>query len=356
MSVLASIFLTCALTAAGDSEEGISQWASEHGYRAITLESERVTLFVHAHPKIKQSKLESRYVPRIEKTLEALAAVLPPESAPGLEPSNTPREPRDLRPAEHKRLRGTDSSATRDSETRIAKTSEDPVEIIEIRDLEHARSLREFIASRQPWFRIGNDADLVGFVISRPLLGAWVREVPGQEEWNADNELVNRLAQTVIQRRVGQLPYWFEQGLAWTIENEVEGSIYCFPFRAEFVYASEHRNWDKRLRTALRKAKVDVIDFGSLTAWPRGTFDKDASLLAWGVVDHLAESDPAALAAIASELAARHEEQRWQKMPDGSERTDPHYELPVAEQLEIFRKHLGDDGLPKLTKALRGRR
>ncbi len=355
MGILASIVLAFALT-----EGEIQPWADDHGYRAITFEADRVTLYVHASPKIKQDKLESRYAPRMQKTLDFLEQILPSNDATAIpsspRPSDARREPRDLRPAEHKRLRGDDSSARRDPETKIVTTSEDPLEIIEIQDLEHARSLREFIAAQHPWFRVGSDADLVGFVISQPRLGAWVREVPGQEEWNADNELVNRLAQTVVHRRLGQLPFWLEQGLAWTVENEVEGSIYCFPFRAEFVYASEHRNWDRRLRAELRKTRDREIDFASLVAWSRGSFDKEASLLAWGVVDHLARRESASLHAIAKELAERHEKQRWQKMPDGSERTDPNYELPLEDQLEVFRKHLGEDFLASLGSELRSKR
>jgi len=297
------------------ADSGVESWALERGYRPVVHEHGRVVLFVP--PDTRERDIARKLLPRIEKTLEKVGKYLLPPPDDG---------------------------------------SETVAEILELRNLEDARSLRRYITERQAWFDARDDSSLVGFVIPRPLLGAWVREVPGQEEWRPANELVNRLTQLVVLRRVGQLPFWIEQGLAWTVEQEVEGSIYCFPYRAEFVWASEHDRWDRRVRSLMAERRMKVVDLGTLASWPRATFDAESALLAWGVVHRIAREHPAQFPSILRELADLHEKQRWKKNPDGSEVTDPTYELPLEDQTRVLEKHLGEDFLEEISAALRGRR
>ena len=53
--------------------------------------------------------------------------------------------------------------------------------------------------------------------------------------WRADNELANRLTRLLTHRRYGAMPYWLDMGLAWFVEQEVQGDLYSFPGRDDFV-------------------------------------------------------------------------------------------------------------------------
>jgi hypothetical protein len=232
----------------------------------------------------------------------------------------------------------------------------EPVHVIQLRDLEDADSLRRSIAERHPWFDASRGSELVGFVIEEPFLGVWVEKVPGQEEWNPDNELVNRLAQVLVLRRVGRLPHWLEMGIAWNVEMNVRGNVYCFPYRAEFVWASEHTGWHSRVRKWLSKQRTKEIDFGVLAGWPRATFDADAALLAWDTVRYLIEKHGQAVPALLRTMGELHEKKRWHERPDGSAYTIVGFELSPEDQLSVIRAAAGETFLSDLTSWIRKRK
>ena len=57
----------------------------------------------------------------------------------------------------------------------------------------------------------------------------------GMEEWSPDHEIVNRVAQLLFLRRFSQQSFWLQQGIAWCAEWGYDSSLYCFPYRHEFI-------------------------------------------------------------------------------------------------------------------------
>lgn len=130
---------------------------------------------------------------------------------------------------------------------------------------------------------------LPGFTISRPAVAMWIELLDGQEEFDIRNELVHRLAHLAVARRFGELPYWLQTGLSWHIEEELLGAIYCFPYRDEFVWATEHTSWDKDLAREFKKAKGSESFFRDLAGWKRGSYRSDEARQAFGIARFLME-------------------------------------------------------------------
>jgi len=291
-------------------DDGVATFAKENGYRAVPCEKGNVWLFLpwgDADTAARKTKL-------VEQTLEAVERFLPPAAA------NAPSP---------------------------------PLHVLQLRNLDDCRSLRELLASRHVAFDTTGESELVGFVTADPFVGVWAEKVPGQEEWDPDNELVNRLAQLAIQRRVGRLPYWLEMGIAWNVEQQVRGSIYCFPYRAGFVWASEHRGWHTHVKKWMATRKMKAVDLDVLTAWKRGTFELDPARFAWDVVRALAEGHPDEFPRALSTLAELRAKKEWKKNPDGSEQTIAGFELSASDQLAVLRSVFGEGVLEETADWLR---
>jgi hypothetical protein len=205
-----------------------------------------------------------------------------------------------------------------------------------------------YLAPRAPGLK-----KLPGFVLQRPLLAAWPAELPKADlfdasglEWDADNEMVNRVAQVLLMRRFDTQPVWVQLGLAWYVEHEVRGSFYCFPHRTGFVGAAEHDGWGSELRRAFKKEGFSI---GPLADWERGTFDDALAHQAWGVVRFLAEEEPAALPLVLEDFRARRERDGRRTSPDGSWEILPDYEIPAAEQHALLAARLGEDYAERIT-------
>ncbi len=291
-------------------EAGILSWADSKGYEAYHHEPGNVFLFLAPSSE----KSLGRKKALIEKTLAAAEPILPGVST---------------------------------------ETEVEPVYVFEVRDLEEGADLRGYLASRHAYFDARPDQELVGFVCGQPFLGAWAARVPGQEEWNPHNELVNRLTQLLVLRRFGTLPFWLEMGLAWNVEADVLGNVYCFPWRAGFVSASEHTGWHREVKKLISKRKMRELDLGLLAAWPRNTYDADLSRLAWDVVRYLSVEHEESLPGLLRAIAELHEANRWIQNDDGSETTDPTYELPAETQLASIAAVAGESFAADIIRWLR---
>ncbi len=141
----------------------------------------------------------------------------------------------------------------------------------------------------------GKARALTGFALQVPLAGATIELAEGMEEWDPDNEVVHRIAQLLLLRRYGQQPHWLVRGWSWHAELELLKAIFCFPDRAEFVWATEHTGWAKTLRERFRERAGTPLAMKEFADWPRGTFDAERSRVAWGVVRFLLQQKPGAL-------------------------------------------------------------
>jgi len=181
----------------------------------------------------------------------------------------------------------------------------------------------------------------LGFVLAKPLCGAFVESATGLKEWKPDHELVNRAVQLLLQRRAGALPNWLMQGLAWEAERTLLASIWCYPHRSGFVARTEHDAWPGKLAGELESEAFAGFSIDALAGWRRGTYDEDAARRSWGLAHWLAREQRAALPAVLEDLRALREKDGRTTHPDGSWELVPGYEVPAAAQAEILAKRCG---------------
>jgi hypothetical protein len=196
-----------------------------------------------------------------------------------------------------------------------------------------------------------------GLTLEDPLVGAYVEGAPGQEEWNGEHELVNRAVQMLVLRRFGQQPNWLAQGLAWEAEMAYDGSIWCYPYRDEFVFTTEHTSWPTDLRAAFRARETKPLAIEEVAGWKRGEYDAAAARLAWGLVRHLdraAGDQPARLSALLEEFRLERDRlDRRATGPLGWERI-PGWSMPPAKQEALLARHFGAAVLRDASDAFRG--
>jgi hypothetical protein len=211
----------------------------------------------------------------------------------------------------------------------------------------HAEALA-FVGKLEPhlagWAASAGGKEL-GFVLEKPLCGAFVETAPGLKEWNPDHELLNRVVQLLLLRRAGSLPNWLAQGLAWEAERTVLGSIWCYPHRAGFVARTEHEAWPGELAKELENEALAVFSIEALAAWRRGTFDAENARHAWGLAHWLAREKKGALGDLVEDLRAFREKNGRKTHEDGSWELIPGYEIPAQTQAEILAKRCGDGWL-----------
>ncbi|HTF88855.1 MAG TPA: hypothetical protein VK843_10635 [Planctomycetota bacterium] len=196
----------------------------------------------------------------------------------------------------------------------------------------------------------------LGFVLEQPLAAAFLATSPDVKEWNPKNELANRATQLALFDRFERLPNWLMQGLAWQVEMNVCGSIYCFPSRSGFVAKKEHRSWSEQLKGVMASGPDGLrqLSIADLTGWKRSTYENDRALLAWGAANFLAKRRAEALPLILEDLRAIREMESKVTKPDGSWQLNPDYEVPPEKQLEILKARAGEDFLAALGKFCAG--
>lgn len=195
----------------------------------------------------------------------------------------------------------------------------------------------------------------LGFTLQEPLAGAYIEQPPGVEEWHPDHELVNRLAQLLLLRRFGQEPYWLVNGWAWTVEIGLLGSVYCFPYRDEFVWATEHASWPAALKELFEERARKPLRVEEFAGWKRGTYVDVAAKLSWGVVDYLVREHDDELPDLLEALRAYRAEHDREVIGETTWKHRRDYEIPVPEQERILDEHLGKGTWARMTRAFRGR-
>lgn len=342
-------------------------FAKECGYR-FDLESKGRVLVLSPV----DATAPERTLDLVARTVELFEAALPvperhkPASAAAPEPKSAPTGAQPLPEDPEEAPVGAPpkpANGTGTSTAAAAKTDPDPAAVLDkrtavllcLRNGEDYEKALDFAARLEPylvaWLEQAKQQS--GFTLERPLCGGMVLNQPDQEEWNPDNEAVNRCMQLLVLRRFGTQPYWLAQGLAWYAEFGVQKSVYCFPYRTGFVGIGEHTDWDKELASrfdASAKEPVAIEDFAGLK---RGTWDAARARTAWGVADYLARTRPRDLAALLEDLRFEREIKSRRHKADGTWERIPDYELPLADQKRIFVARLGPKTFAEMTEAWR---
>jgi hypothetical protein len=344
-------------------------WSGAHEYR-LDLDQEGRILLVTRRSNDRASQLlelAGRVIARFDQELPAppvrleatppeLAAAKPkvapppatgdkpipedPEDPEGDHPWKLPKpKPSQETSAPKKPTTWGSQGAALDSET---------VTLFLLRDQTDLESLLADLAARfaflEGWAREAKG--LMGFVLGDPLCGAYLEQPDGVEEWDPDNELVNRLARLCLLRRYGELPNWFVQGYAWLMEVALRGSIYCFPWRDEFVGVGEHSGWDKALQSRFQSERLKAGDF---MGWRRGKYLDPEAKASFGACAYLVALEKEKLPLLLDRLRVFREEHGRIQDDPSSWRRDTDYEIPLAEQHRIATEVLGEGYLFRAT-------
>lgn len=198
-----------------------------------------------------------------------------------------------------------------------------------------------------------------GLTLEDPLVGAFVENASGQEEWNGDHEVLNRVVQLLTLRRFGQQPNWIVQGIAWEAEMALFESVYCFPYRDGFVFATEHTSWPSDLRIAFKDRAAKPLTIGELAGWQRGTWDAEAAPISWGFVRHLAEAQKSkerALSLLLEDLRRIRDEKDRQPTGANTWKRIEGWTMSAEDQEKALVAAFGKDVFKKATVTMRGLR
>jgi hypothetical protein len=200
----------------------------------------------------------------------------------------------------------------------------------------------------KPWAKVGKK--YTGFVHERPLVAAYIEHASGQEEWDPDNEVVHRTAQMLFVRRFSSLqPYWAVQGFAWYVEMKLRRGIYCFPYRDEFVWATEHTGWNNELKNAFADRKDEPLQLEEFVEWRRGKYDARVARIVYGMVGFLVRHHPGALSLFLEDLRLFSLEDNKIDNGDGTWERDEDYVIPLRQQGIFLGKHFGKTVLDDVT-------
>ena len=75
----------------------------------------------------------------------------------------------------------------------------------------------------------------------------------------------------------------------------MRGSLYCFPYRSEFIWAVEHDAWLDLLSDDFEDRKQEPLEITEVSSWRRGKFNAYPGRKAFGLVRFLQKYRPDAL-------------------------------------------------------------
>lgn len=334
-------------------------WVGEHGYRFDLDRSGRVLLISPSSNSALSKQLASieRVVKLTDERLPARVVTPSKPSAP-LGGDSIPEDPESPPP-------GAGSDGKSLEEALRPKTSiwgagtqtldRDTVVLLVLKNEEHYASVLTELVKIAPYLSgwAAGAVNLQGFTLEQPLAGAFLLAAAGQEEWDPENELVHRAAELLLLRRFGRQPFWLQQGWAWHVEMDLCADVYCFPYRSEFVWASEHTGWDKALRdyaNANTDTRFTAQDIGSLR---RGAWDDRAAKLAWGTALYLDRQKQGALPLVLDELRQAWDSGSRRELGGGQWERDISFEVTPDAAAAILERHAGADFFAGLTQFFR---
>jgi hypothetical protein len=328
---------------ARETAVGWAPFAARKGYRMYLEQEGRVLLLAPERSRPPEKELEL-----IDKTCELFERIAPvptadpaPANAPGQEGEGAGGQGAGESDEDGWSYSYTWGAAewTRDGQTAV---------LVQARNEEDYGAALEFLAGKHEYLQgwLAAARKLAGCSLEEPLAAIWLLSGNGLEEWNPDNELVHRLATQLVLRRFNRQPPWLLQGLAWHVEHEIMGSHYCFPWRNEFVWATEHTGWDTDLKRSHKTTEKLAPE--QVTALARGTFQLEQAQNAWGAATFLARHRAAALPAILEDLRVLVAEKGVVHGEDGTWERIPDWSPPAADQLAILKQRAGPDVMEEL--------
>jgi len=337
------------------------EWCVASGYRMELDAAARVLLITHPQNgrNERQMELAHQVIERFDRELPAPAerrVVPPPGAAPSVaqetpEPAAgrppIPEDPEGEGEDDHPwKLRSTPAPQPETRAVTVTRWGLEPapldaqtITLLVVRNERDFRSLLAFLRKQYPdletWSRSAKS--LQGFVLPQPLAGCYVELAEGQEEWDPEHELVSRAARACLLRRFRELPNWITLGYAWHMEMALFDSVYCFPWRSEFVWATEHGAWRHEVGRRFESGELEPDFLG----WRRGTYLNELAQNSWGMTEYLLAKQPEALPELLEELRAFIEEHALLSDGPGSWRRDTDYQMPAADQQRILEQRLG---------------
>lgn len=302
-------------------------WAAERGYRLELSADGRVLLVLRAR------KTPKKELKLIEETLELFDELLPaPERGPAGEPLWRGTKPEET-------LFGVPNSAWIQYGP---QADTEMIVLFGVGEQDDYEAAIDLIVEGQPalasWAHTCKDGP--GFVLSQPLCASLLLGKLAAEESDPHNELVNCLTRLLVTRRFGRQPWWLTVGLAWYMELELRGTVYCFPGRSGFVASSSHGAWPRRLRKLARDRDADISVERLLGLWPQ-VWDEERAILAWGTVKYLATAHGEQLAHILEDFRLLRNLQGIERWPDGAWRVNTGYRVPLEHQEALMASRLG---------------
>lgn len=223
--------------------------------------------------------------------------------------------------------------------------------LIELRDVTDLHDLLDRLTQDHEYLEnwaVGA-CKLSGFLLSKPLVGAWLVSGEGLEEWSPKHELVNRATRLLLLQRYGRMPQWFSQGLGWQAEIALLKTVYCFPGRDGFVFVIEHSDWDKDLRRLFKNHK-GPLSMREIVIPRTRSFQSVDATRSWGVVEYLVRRHPEAIAPFLADLAEDRRKNGRVGKDDETWELVPTYEAAHDVQQELLRRHAGEDIMEELLK------
>lgn len=343
-----------------------SSWAEKGGYRCDFDAQGRLMLVTNAKSsrQAEQVKLVAKAVTWVDRVLPApdrKSVVAPPknEPAPKKPPSAAPipEDPESAPPAvapptPARETKGKTTGATKPWGTGSIEPDTETAVLVIVDGEEDYGGLVDHLAASHAYLRPWAESarKQTGFTLEQPLVGAFVVGAAVQEEWDEGHEILNRAVQLLTLRRFGQQPNWIVQGIAWSAEMAHDGTVYCFPYRDEFVFTVEHGGWPDDLRAMFKDRAQKPIEIGEVAGWQRGTWDGTAAKCSWGLVEHLLKA-PGKLSAAMEELRQVRDADNRRPSGPGTWERIPNWEVPADRQLAVLERSFGANVLELATQS-----
>jgi hypothetical protein len=130
-------------------------------------------------------------------------------------------------------------------------------------------------------------------------------------------------------------------------------SVYCFPYRAEFVGIGEHGGWDKSLKSYAEAVKEPQLSISDLAALQRGSWNDRGAKFGWGVAHFLDQFAAPKLPALFGDLRRAWDQGSRRDVGGGKWERIPEFEVAPRDQAQIFTQHLGETFFADFTRFAR---
>ena len=345
--------------------QGWAPWAAQNGYRFDLDGQARIVLVTPAEKSraTEQLALVAKTETWFDKLLppgaraSATTGASEPAAAPRGEPKaeEIPEDPEAPPPSAPKAGAGGGKPATTwGSGGAFVPDSKTGVFFV-VDDEDDLGKLLDAVGAKHPelgaWVKEARSNP--GFVVESPLIAAYVENASGQEEWSPDHELVWRVARLLLYRRFGQQPLWFQYGLAWEAEMNLDGQVFVFPYRDEFVYTAEHGAWPLEVRNQFKDRADKPLAVEEFARMPRGSYDGQAARLSWAFARFLIEKHAAVLPTVLEDLRQFSDKNNRKATGGGKWVRDVDWDIPLDVQVRALTTHCGPDVFAKASDAFR---